>query len=67
MSEKYILAHDMGTSSDKAMLVTVYGDIIGSAKKEYQLYVPQPGFAEQEPNDCGLPLPEPQGVIQQTA
>lgn len=51
MSEKYILAHDMGTSSDKAMLVTVFGDIIDSTKKEYPLYVPQPGFAEQEPYD----------------
>lgn len=51
MSEKFILAHDMGTSSNKAMLVTVYGEIIDSTKKEYQLYVPKPGFAEQEPYD----------------
>lgn len=48
---KYILAHDMGTSSNKAMLVTIYGDIIDTTKKEYPLYVPQPGFAEQEPYD----------------
>ena len=51
MEKKYILAHDMGTSSNKAMLVTVFGDIIDSTKKEYPLYVPQPGFAEQEPYD----------------
>ncbi len=51
METKYILSHDMGTSSNKAMLVTVYGDIITSAKKDYQLHVPQPGFAEQEPSD----------------
>ena len=51
MEKKYILSHDMGTSSNKAMLVTVFGDIIDSTKKEYPLYVPQPGFAEQEPYD----------------
>ncbi len=51
MTEKYILSHDMGTSSDKAMLVTIFGEIIDSTKKEYPLHVPQPGFAEQEPAD----------------
>ncbi len=51
MGEKYILAHDMGTSSNKAMLVTVFGEIVDSTKKEYPLYAPEPGFAEQEPYD----------------
>ncbi|PIS27775.1 MAG: hypothetical protein COT43_08765, partial [Candidatus Marinimicrobia bacterium CG08_land_8_20_14_0_20_45_22] len=65
--EKYILAHDMGTSSNKAMLVTVYGDIIGSTKKEYPLYVPQTGFAEQEPYDWWNAICETsKAVIQKT-
>ena len=51
MSDKYIIAHDMGTSADKAILITVYGDIIDEAKKEYPLTHPQPGYAEQDPLD----------------
>ncbi|MCK5033235.1 MAG: xylulokinase, partial [Calditrichia bacterium] len=51
MTEKYIISHDLGTSSDKAILVTVFGKIIDSAKQDYPLYHPQPGFAEQDPMD----------------
>ena len=51
MSEKYIISHDMGTSSDKAILITIYGDIIDSAKQTYPIYHPQPGYAEQDPYD----------------
>jgi len=51
MSEKYIISHDMGTSGDKAILITIYGDIIDFAKQNYPMYHPQPGFAEQDPLD----------------
>lgn len=51
MTEKYIVSHDMGTSGDKAILVTIYGDIVDSAKLSYPMYHPQPGFAEQDPFD----------------
>lgn len=51
MAEKYIVSHDMGTSSDKAVLVTIHGDIVGSVRKEYPIYHPQPGYAEQDPMD----------------
>jgi xylulokinase len=51
MTEKYIIAHDMGTSADKAVLVTVHGNIIDIAKKHYPLYHPHPNHAEQNPND----------------
>jgi xylulokinase len=49
MAEKYIISHDLGTSSDKAILITVFGKIIDSAKQDYPLFHPQPGFAEQDP------------------
>jgi xylulokinase len=67
MAEKYIIAHDMGTSSNKAILVTVYGDIIDLARQEYPLYHPHPNFAEQDPFDwwkaiCGTT----RQVLQQT-
>ncbi len=51
MVEKYIISHDMGTSSDKAILITIYGDIIDSAKQNYPIYHPKPGYAEQDPFD----------------
>jgi len=51
MPDKYILSHDMGTSADKAILISVYGDIIDEAKQEYPMYHPHPGYAEQEPVD----------------
>jgi len=51
MAEKYIISHDLGTSSDKAILITVFGEIIDTAKVDYPLYHPEPGFAEQEPLD----------------
>ncbi|MBN2601643.1 MAG: xylulokinase, partial [Candidatus Marinimicrobia bacterium] len=51
METKYILSHDMGTSSNKAMLVTVFGDIVDTAKIEYSMEMPEPGFAEQDPQD----------------
>ena len=51
MSEKYIISHDMGTSGDKAILVTVHGDIIDTATQHYPIYHPQPGYAEQDPFD----------------
>jgi len=51
MKDKYIIVHDMGTSSDKAALITVYGKFIAEVKKEYALDHPEPGFAEQNPDD----------------
>ena len=51
MSEKYIVSHDMGTSADKAILVTVYGDIVNIAKQNYPMYHPKPSYAEQDPMD----------------
>jgi len=51
MAEKFIIAHDMGTSADKAILVTIYGEIIDSVTEDYPLYHPQSGYAEQNPDD----------------
>lgn len=51
MAEKYIISHDMGTSSDKAILISIYGNIIDSAKQNYPIYHPQSGYAEQDPSD----------------
>lgn len=48
---KYIISHDMGTSSDKAVLVDFDGNIISSATSPYPIYYPYPAWAEQKPDE----------------
>ncbi len=48
---RYILAHDMGTSSDKAVLVDFGGNIIATAVEAYPTYYPNPAWVEQDPQD----------------
>ena len=51
MNDHYILAHELGTSSNKAILTTIHGEIAATAQSHYPLYHPQPNFAEEEPAD----------------
>ncbi|MEM2987827.1 MAG: FGGY family carbohydrate kinase, partial [Candidatus Bathyarchaeia archaeon] len=51
MKGKYILAHDTGTTSNKAVLVGLNGEIFGHASAEYPVYYPKRGYAEQKPLD----------------
>lgn len=48
---KYILGIDLGTSAVKTVLFNSLGVVITSASKEYPLYQPHNGWAEQDPND----------------
>lgn len=48
---QYVISHDMGTSSDKAVLVDFDGNIIASAAEPYPTYYPFPAFVEQNPDD----------------
>lgn len=48
---KYIISHDMGTSSDKAVLVDFEGKIIASATTDYNTYYPYPAWVEQSPDE----------------
>ncbi|MDR2090363.1 MAG: FGGY-family carbohydrate kinase [Clostridiales bacterium] len=50
-SDKYIIAHDMGTSSDKAVLIDFNGRIAAASKEDYQTYYPYPAWVEQSPDD----------------
>jgi len=50
-TDKYIIAHDLGTSSDKAILISIYGEIIEMDRCDYPMYHPDLGFAEQDPTD----------------
>lgn len=48
---KYIIAHDVGTSNNKAVLVGVDGGVHGKAIRPYDIKYPKPGWAEQDPED----------------
>jgi xylulokinase len=42
---------DVGTSGVKALALSPTGEILGRAEREYPLSTPQPGWAEQDPED----------------
>ena len=48
---KFILSHDMGTSSDKAVLVDFEGNIVATSTAPYPTYYPAPAWVEQNPED----------------
>jgi len=47
----HLLGIDLGTSSVKAVLVKVDGHIDGLGSVEYAIHQPQPGIAEQDPQE----------------
>ncbi len=51
MKGRYVIAHDVGTSSNKAVLIDVDGNILESATVEYGFQNPNPGWVEQSPED----------------
>ncbi len=51
---KYVISHDVGTSSVKAVLISFDGEIIASKAEPYPTYYPAPSFAEQNPEDYWL-------------
>lgn len=46
-----LIGLDIGTSSAKAVAIDEKGTLLGIASREYSLSVPQPGWAEQNPED----------------
>jgi xylulokinase len=51
MTNNYLLGIDIGTSGTRSLVIDENGNIISSAIKEYPLYTPKPGWAEQNPAD----------------
>lgn len=49
MKEQYVIAYDFGTSGVKAVLISLSREVKGTANGTYNLYVPQAGYAEQDP------------------
>ncbi len=48
---KYLLAHDLGTSGNKATLYGIDGSLVKSITYNYDLHVAAGGVAEQNPDD----------------
>lgn len=48
---KFLIGIDIGTSATKTVLFDENGAVIASASKEYPLYQPENGWAEQKPED----------------
>jgi xylulokinase len=42
---------DIGTSGAKALALSEGGEVVGRAEEEYELSIPRPGWAEQDPDD----------------
>jgi len=42
---------DVGTTGVKAVMISPDGEVLGRAEEEYPLSIPQPGWAEQDPED----------------
>ena len=51
MSPQYIVAHDVGTGGNKAVLADTEGRTYASAFQPYAVHYPRPDWAEQEPED----------------
>ena len=51
MSAAYVLAHDLGTTGNKATLFDGDGQLVNSAFAGYATAYPQPDWAEQNPAD----------------
>ena len=48
---EYLLGLDIGTSGVKGILVSTEGEVVNSKTEYYQVNTPQPGWAEQNPED----------------
>ena len=51
MKNNYILALDLGTTGNRAILFDAEGNIVSSAYKELTQYYPQPGWLEHDPRE----------------
>ena len=47
----YIISHDVGTQSNKAVLISTEGKVHKVCEKDYAVYYPRPGWVEQDPED----------------
>jgi xylulokinase len=51
MENSYVVSYDIGTSGVKTVIVDFEGNVVSVANANYALLTPQPGWAEQEPDE----------------
>src|SRR5262245_1543609 len=51
MATERIVGVDVGTTGVKAIAISPTGEVLARAEEEYPLSIPQPGWAEQGPED----------------
>ena len=49
--EKYVMALDAGTTSNRCIIFNEKGEICSSAQKEFRQYFPKPGWVEHDANE----------------
>ncbi len=49
--ERTLVGLDVGTTGVKAVAISPDGEVLARAEEEYELSIPQPGWAEQDPED----------------
>ncbi len=59
----YLLAHDLGTSGNKAVLYHEDGTLAASVLYEYPTYYPHPGWVEQDPQEWWKAVCESTGKL----
>ena len=51
---RYLIGIDIGTSATKTILMDEEGNVAAQAVRDYPLYQPDNGWAEQAPEDLSL-------------
>jgi glycerol kinase len=51
MGSPYILAIDQGTTSSRALVVDVQGNVVGTGQKAFTQHFPRPGWVEHDPEE----------------
>lgn len=59
--EEYLLGIDIGTSGCKIVFFRQDGSVKAAGSAEYEVYYPQPGWAEQDPDAWWKRLPARSG------
>lgn len=53
--QKYIMALDAGTTSNRCILFNARGEMCSVAQKEFTQYFPKPGWSSMTPTRSGRP------------
>ncbi len=51
LEKRYLVALDQGTTSSRAVVFTVDGELVASAAREFRQIYPRPGWVEHDPAD----------------